>query len=153
MKDEIKQRWLPVGVLAVALFAINVIGRWVAESIDTDDKKSVAGLVVFGVIALVFAVLAVYWGRNRPMARVVADLAFGAIAGCALSIMLGPLLIGASPFAQGAGAFFAQIWLYGAVAGAGTVLGLIGLIAVGADYKAKQLKSFAERSKSRPRRV
>jgi hypothetical protein len=153
VKDELKQRLLPVGVLAAVLFVINVIGRWVAKSIDSDDKKSVAGLVAFGVIALVFAVLAVYWGRNRPMARVVADLAFGAATGCALSILVGPLLVGASPFAQGAGAFFAQIWLYAAVAGAGTLLGLIGLIAVGADYKAKQLRSFAERAKSRPRRV
>lgn len=153
MNDVTKQRLLPIGVLAAALFALNVIGRWVAKLIDDTAKEEIAGLVAFGVIVVVFAVLAAYWGRIRPMSRVVADLAFAAAAGCALSILLGPLLVGLSPFHAGAGAFFAQIWTYAGITAAGTALGLIGLVAVGADYKARQLKSFADRVKGKPRRA
>ncbi|MEV4412104.1 hypothetical protein [Catellatospora sp. NPDC049609] len=148
-----KERWLPVGAIAGVLFAVNVVARWVAKGIDDADKQSMAGFVALGVIGLVFLVMAVRWGRTRPIARVVADLAAAGGVACLLSIFLGPLLTWESPFANGAGAFFAQIWVYAAVFAVGTGLGLAGLVAFAADYRSKQLKSFAERSKAHPRRV
>ncbi len=148
-----KERWLPVGVIAGVLFVINVVARWVAKGIDDADKQSVAGLVALGVIGLVFLVAAAYWGRTRPIWRVVADLAAAGGVACLLSIFVGPLLVGESPFAHGAGAFFAQIWVYAAVFAVGTGLGLAGLVAFTADYRSKQLKAYADRTKATPRRV
>lgn len=148
-----KERWLPVGVIAGVLFVVNVVGRWVAKGIDDADSQATAGFIALGVIGLVFFAMALYWGRTRPLWRVVGDLAAAGGVACLLSILVGPLLAGDGPFANGAGAFFAQIWVYAAVFAVGTGLGLIGLIAFAADYRAKQLKAFAERAKAHPRRV
>ncbi|MDI1459872.1 hypothetical protein QEZ54_02725 [Catellatospora sp. KI3] len=150
-----KERWLPVGVIAAVLFAVNLVARWVAKGITDADRQSVAGLVALGVIGLVFLVMAVYWGRVRPQARVVADLAAAGGVACLLSILVGPLLAGEGPFAHGAGAFFNQIWLYAGVFIIGTGLGLVGLMAFNADHRARQLKAFAQQqhSKARPRRA
>ncbi|WP_155374384.1 hypothetical protein [Catellatospora vulcania] len=150
-----KERWLPVGVIAGVLFVINVIARWVAKGIDDPDTEATAGFVALGVIGLVFFVMALYWGRTRPWSRVAADLGAAAFAGCVLSIFVGPLAAGEGPFAHGAGAFFQQVWVYAAVYAAGLGLGMAGLIAFAADYRAKQLKAFAERAKAkaRPSRV
>ncbi|GAA2362020.1 hypothetical protein Cme02nite_42740 [Catellatospora methionotrophica] len=148
-----KERWLPVGVIAGVLFVINVVARWVAKGIDDPDTEATAGFVALGAIGLVFFAMALYWGRVRPWSRVVADLAAAAVVGCLLSILVGPFLAGESPFVNGAGAFFQQVWVYGAIFAVGVGLGMVGLIAFAADYRAKQLKLFAERTKSHPRRV
>jgi hypothetical protein len=140
-------------VIAGVLFVVNVVARWVAKGIDDADTQVTAGFIALGVIGLVFLAMAAYWGRTRPLARVVADLAAAGGFACLLSILLGPVLAGESPFANGAGAFFAQIWVYAAVFAAGTGLGLVGLIAFTADYRSKQLKAYADRAKANPRRV
>lgn len=148
-----KERWLPVGVIAGVLFVINVIARWVAKGIDDPDTEATAGFIALGAIGLVFFAMALYWGRTRPWSRVAADLGFAAIAGCLLSILIGPLVAGEGPFAHGAGEFFKQVWFYGAIFAVGTGLGMAALMAFAADYRARQLKAFAERAKAHPRRV
>ncbi|GAA1361134.1 MULTISPECIES: hypothetical protein [Catellatospora] len=148
-----KERWLPVGVIAGVLFVVNVVARWVAKGIDDPDTEATAGFIALGVIGLVFFAMALYWGRLRPWSRVVADLGAAAFAACLLSIFVGPLAAGEGPFAHGAGAFFNQVWVYAAVFAIGTGLGMVGLIAFAADYRARQLKLFAERAKAHPRRV
>jgi hypothetical protein len=148
-----KERWLPVGVIAGVLFVVNVVARWVGKRIDDPDTQATAGFIALGVIGLVFFAMTLYWGRIRPTARVFADLAAAAVGACLLSIFVGPLTAGEGPFAHGAGAFFAQVWVYAAVFATGTGLAMVGLIAFAADYRAKQLKLFAERAKAHPRRV
>ncbi|GHJ50224.1 hypothetical protein Cs7R123_75660 [Catellatospora sp. TT07R-123] len=148
-----KERWLPVGVIAGTLFVVNVVARWIAKGIEDDAKQGVAGMIALGVIGLVFFGMAIYWGRIRPQARVVADLAAAGGVACLLSALVGPLLAGENPFGPGAGAFFSQIWFYGGVFIVGTGLGLLVLTAFATDYRARQLKSFAQQAKARPRRV
>lgn len=153
------QRWRTVGILALVLFALNVAGRWTAKLLKAenqaalDSKKSVAGLVLIVVIGLVFVAMTVYWGRLRPFARVAQDLGGAALVSCLLAIFVGPLTVGESPFANGAGAFFSQIWVWGGLAIGGTLLGYMALVALTADYRSKQLKRFAERAKAVPKRV
>lgn len=153
------QRWRAAGILALALFALNVAGRWTAKLMKAenqaalDSKKDVAGLVLIIVIGLVFVGMTVYWGRIRPFPRVVQDLGAAALAACVLAIFVGPLTVGESPFENGAGAFFSQIFVWGGLAVGGTLLGYVGLVAFTADYRSKQLKRFAERSKAVPKRV
>jgi hypothetical protein len=153
------QRWRAAGILALVLFALNVAGRWTAKLLKADTpvalerKQEVAGFVLIAVIGLVFLGMTVYWGRLRPFARVAQDLGAAALASCLLAVFVGPLTVGESPFQDGAGAFFTQVWVWGALAAGGTLLGYMGLVAFTADYRSKQLKRFADRSKAVPKRV
>src|SRR5262245_15576406 len=112
-------RWREVGIVALVLFAINVGGRVWAKNLKATndmalaDRQARAGFVALGLIGLVFLAMALYWGRIRTMWRTCTELGFAAVAACLLSIFIGPLTVGKSPFAGGAGAFFAQIWWWG----------------------------------------
>jgi hypothetical protein len=158
MKDFIL-RWREVGLIALALFAINLCGRWAAKLIKSEnqqvleERQSLAGFITLGAIFLAFFGLTLYWGRKRTMWKVCTELGFAGFLACALSIFLGPLIFGSSPFADGAGAFFAQIWWWAAMAIGGVFLGYVGLISFTADYKSRQLKAYADRAKAQPRRV
>lgn len=152
-------RWREVIILVAVLFALNVGGRWTAKLLKADteqalaDKQTIAGFVLIGVLGLVFMAMTLYWARIRPFPKVGSDLGLAAVVACLLSVFIAPLTVGESPFAKGAGAFFAQFWTWGGLALGGTLLGYIILIAFTADYRSKQLKSFAERKKVVPKRV
>ena len=111
-------RWRNVGVLAGALFAVNVVARLIIRlGFDGDDAAADrVSLAMFVVIGLILAVVAFGWGRRRPLAAWGADVALAVLVALALTVLVGPLLVGHSPFAGGAGTFFAQIWLYGGFA-------------------------------------
>jgi hypothetical protein len=150
-----KERWLPVGALAVGLFAINVVGRVIAKfwGDGNDDREIRVGLVALGVIGLTMLVAATVWVRRHPMPRVWADLGFAAGAACLVSVLVGPFLVGEQPFAEGAGLFFRQIWWYAGIAlGAGVLGGLI-VMTMGKDWKSQAWKRYADRAVARPRRV
>lgn len=149
-----RERWLRIGMLAGALFAINVAARLVTRLAyhNDDDRQTTVGLVSLSVIGVVFAVMVFIWGRNRPIGVVVADLAGAALIGCALTIFVGPFISGEGPFSDGAGVFFGQIWQYAGFAGGGTLVGYLLLIAFGLDYKSKMLARIAQAGMSKPRR-
>lgn len=150
-----RQRWLRIGVLAGALFAINVAARLVARLAyhSDDDKQTAVGLVSMVVIGLVFAGLAFVWGRDRPFGVLVADLAGAAVIGCAFTIFVGPFISGEGPFSDGAGVFFGQIWQYGGFTIGGTLVGFLILTALGLDHRSQTLKRIAETRLAKPRRV
>jgi hypothetical protein len=149
-----RERWLRIGVLAGALFAINVAARLVTRLAyhNDDDKQTTVGLVSLAVVGVVFAVMVFLWGRDRSIGVVVADLAGAAVIGCALTIFIGPFISGEGPFSDGAGVFFGQIWQYAGFAGGGTLIGYLLLIALGLDYKSKVLARIARTGLSKPRR-
>jgi hypothetical protein len=149
------ERWLRIGVLAGALFAINVAARLVARLAfnGNDDRQTTLGLLSMAVIGLTFAVLAFVWGRNRPLGILVADLAGAAAIGCALTIFIGPFISGEGPFSDGAGVFFGQIWQYAGFSAGGTLVGFLVLTALGMDYKSKYLKRVAQTGLAKPRRA
>lgn len=152
-------RWREVGILAGVLFALNVAGLWTAKLLKAENQQALeknqtmAGFVLIGVLGLVFVLATFFWGRVRPIARVGADLGAAAVVSCLLSVFVGPLLTGESPFADGAGAFFAKIWTWGGLAILGSALGYIILVAFTADYRSKQLKNFAQRRQAVPKRL
>lgn len=150
-----KGRWLPVGVLAGVLFAVNVIARLVTR-FAFDGRPEIqdrASLVMFGVIGLILAVVAATWARRSPVARWGPELAAAVLAALALTVFVGPFISGSSPFANGAGEFFSQIWLYAGFAGAGALLGYLVLTALGLDHRSQSLKRYAEVKQAKPRRV
>jgi hypothetical protein len=150
-----RDRWLRIGSLAVGLFLVNVAARLVARFGFPDDAEAQdrISLAMFAVIALVLAVLAFGWGRRHPFGRLVADLAGAVLIACALTVFVGPLLFGDNPFAGGPGEFFLQIWLYAGFAAGGVALGYLLLVALGRDYRSRQLARIASGAVTRPRKV
>ncbi|MGK5520062.1 hypothetical protein ACSNN9_11970 [Micromonospora sp. URMC 107] len=150
------ERWRAIGVLAVALFAVNVVARLVTRFGFDGDETAAADRVSLGmfvVIGLVLAAVAFVWGKRRPVAGWGADLAAAVGLALLLTVLVGPLLVGDNPFGGGAGTFFAQIWLYLAAAGVGVLLGYLLLTALGLDHRSQSLKRYAELRATKPRRV
>ncbi|MEU9506843.1 hypothetical protein AB0D32_11245 [Micromonospora sp. NPDC048170] len=150
------ERWRAIGVLTVALFAVNVVARLVTRfGFDGDDTAAAdrVSLGMFVVIGLALAAVAFVWGKRRPVAAWGADLAAAVGIALLLTVLVGPLLVGDNPFGGGAGTFFAQIWLYLAAAGVGVLLGFLLLTALGLDHRSQSLKRYAELKATKPRRV
>ncbi|GAA4694217.1 hypothetical protein [Phytohabitans rumicis] len=149
-----KDRWLPIGVLAGVLFAVNVAARLVAR-VGFDNKTEAQdriSLGMFVVIGLILATMAFIWGRRHPTARWIADIGAAALAAMLLTIFVGPFISGDTPFAGGAGEFFSQVWLYGGFAIGGSLVGYLLLVALGLDYRSQSLKRYAETKLAKPRR-
>jgi Na+/melibiose symporter-like transporter len=149
------QRWRAVGVLAGALFVVNVLARLVIK-VGFDQNDSAAdrvSLLMFLVIGVILAVVAFRWGRDRPVARWSADVVAAVAVALALTVFVAPLLVGQNPFAGGAGLFFAQIWLYLAATAAGVLVGYLLLTALGLDHRSQQLKRYAQLKAAKPRKV
>ncbi|GIH12707.1 hypothetical protein [Rugosimonospora africana] len=150
-----KDRWLPVAVVAGVLFAVNAIARfivWLAAP-KSDATQIVIGLAVFGVVGVVMIWAGFRWGRRYPMSRVAPDLFMVVVASCLLSVVIGPLAGGSLPFREGVGLFFGEVWRYVLYAAAGAVLGLLVLTTLGMDYRSQALKRYAELKQAKPRRV
>ncbi|MFI6260731.1 hypothetical protein [Micromonospora sp. NPDC051006] len=149
------KRWRDVGVLAAALFAVNVVARLIIHfGFDGDDTAADrVSLGMFVVIGLILAAVAFAWGRRRPLGAWAADVAAAVLVAMLLTVLVGPLLVGNNPFSGGAGTFFAQIWLYLAATIAGTLIGYLLLTALGRDHRSQTLKRYAEVKTAKPRRV
>lgn len=150
-----QDRWRPVVVLAGGLFAVNVVARLIVEfgyAGDTEAADRVS-LGMFAVIGVILASVAFVWGQRHPVSRWVGELAVVVLIAMALTIFVGPFVNGSHPFAEGAGAFFAQVWLYAAFAGGGALIGYLLVTALGRDYRSRSLQRYAEQARSKPRRV
>ncbi|GIF24558.1 Na+/melibiose symporter-like transporter [Actinoplanes tereljensis] len=151
-----RQRWFSAAALAVGLFAINVAARLIIRfGFDGDDSaESRATIVMFGVIGLVLAIWTFLASqRKRPSEWLLPDLVVGAVGGLLLTVLVGPFLSGSQPFKNGAGDFFAQIWLYSGFAIVGTLLGYWIAMMLGRDYRSRSLKAFTQRNAAKPRKV
>jgi Kef-type K+ transport system membrane component KefB len=150
-----KDRWRLIVGLAGALFAINVIARLITHfgyDGDTEAADRIS-LAMFAVIGVVLAVLAFRWAERSPAATWTGQLGAVVLIAMVLTIFVGPFVTGDQPFADGAGSFFAQIWLYCGFAGGGALLGYLLVTALGRDHRSQSLKRYAELARSRPRRV
>ncbi|WP_328462210.1 hypothetical protein OHA21_34620 [Actinoplanes sp. NBC_00393] len=150
-----EQRWFRITVLAVALFAINAVARLVVRfGFDgSDTAQSRATIVMFVLISLVLGTLTFIRAQRVRPSDWLPDIGFGALGGMLLTVLVGPFISGNGPFANGAGDFFAQIWLYAGCSIAGTLLGYWVAVLLGRDYRSKSLKAFTERRHTHPRRV
>jgi hypothetical protein len=149
------KRWLPVGVLAVVLFAVNVVSRLIVRlGYDgSESAQGVASMVMFGTIAVIMAAVTFVVARRRPVGRWLPDLAAAGGAALLLTIFVGPFISGDAPFSGGAGNFFEQVWLYAAFAGGGALIGFLVVTALGLDYRSQSLKRYAQQKLARPRRA
>jgi Na+/melibiose symporter-like transporter len=150
-----QQRWFPIAALAVGLFAINVAARLVIRFgfKDNDSAEDRATIVMFAIIGLTLAIWTFLDAQRRPPSQWLPIVGFGAAGGMLLTVLVGPFVSGNQPFANGAGDFFSQVWLYGGFAIVGTVLGYWVSMLLALDYRSRSLKAFSEQRKAKPRRV
>ncbi len=150
-----QQRWFPIAALAVGLFAINLVTRLVIRfGFESEDAaQSRATIIMFALIGLVLAVWTFRAAQRRRPSEWLPDTALAAVAAMLLSVLVGPFVSGGEPFADGAGTFFAQIWLYAGFAIVGTLLGYWVAVMLGRDYRSRSLKAFTQARQARPRRV
>ncbi|WP_344133412.1 hypothetical protein [Luedemannella flava] len=150
-----KNRWVPIGVLTVALFVINAAARLVTRLADIadEDAQTKLGLIAVAASAVVMVAAAAWWTVRHPAGRVVADLGAAGIVGALLTALIGPLVGGVGPFAGGLGNFVAQVLLFLGITAVGGLLGYLGVVALGRDWRSRGLKRYAENYRSRPRRV
>jgi hypothetical protein len=150
-----KERWLPVGVLAGALFVVNVIARLVVRFAagSDDDKQVTIGLWALVATGVVLIPVAYWWARRWPLPRVLGDIAVAVVAACVLAVLIGPFVSGVAPFSQGVGLVFRQFFYFLAMSAGGVLLGLLAVMTAGQDYKSQAWKRYAERVQAKPRKV
>ncbi|MEU7902782.1 hypothetical protein [Actinoplanes sp. NPDC049118] len=150
-----RQRWVPVAVLAAGLFAINVIARLVIRIgfADNETAEGRVSIIMFAAIGIVLAVVTFIRAQRVPPSSWLPELAAAAIGGMLLTILVGPFVSGDTPFSAGAGNFFSQVWLYSGFAIVGTLLGYWIATMLGRDYRSRSLQAFAKARTTRPRRV
>lgn len=150
-----KERWLPVGVVAGVLFVVNIVARLVVRIAAGSDegKQTKIGLIAFVAVGVVVLAAAVWWSRRFLMPRVVGDLAMAVLAACVLSVLVGPFISSGEPFGGGAGYVIAQFFTYLVVCAAGGLFGVVGVMVAGADRKSQAWKRYAETIQAKPSRV
>jgi hypothetical protein len=151
----VKERWLPVGLLAAGLFATNLIARVIVRltASKSATNQTRIGLIAMIAVAVVMIGAAYWWARRHPMPRVFADLATAIGVACVLSVLIGPFAGGSRPFKEGSAFFVAEVWHYLAIAAGGAVFGLLVVMALGQDWKSQAWKRYTENVKAKPRRV
>jgi hypothetical protein len=150
-----KERWLPVGLVAGALFLVNVVARLVVRFAagDDDDKQITIGLWALFAVGAVMIPVAFWYARRHPMLRVVADLGIAVVAACVLAVLIGPFVSGSTPFGDGAGLVFRQFFYFVGLSAIGAVLGVLVLMTFGLDYRSQSWKRYIDRAGTKPRRV
>jgi hypothetical protein len=150
-----KDRWLPIGVLAGLLFAINIAARLVTRIGDfaKEDQQLLIGIISMSAVALLLIGATARWAVRYPIGRVVADLGAAAGIACLLSVLIGPFLGGSKPFAGGLGFFVGQILLFALLSGVGVLFGFLGVVVLGKDWKSRGLKRYEQTYRAKPPRV
>jgi hypothetical protein len=150
----VKQRWLPVGLLALAIFVVNGVARIVTDKGEfvEETEQLTIGFIAVSVVAVLLIGAAAWWAVRYPFLRLLGDIGAAVGAGALLSVLVGPFLVGSKPFAEGLGNFVGQLLLFLSVAAVGVFLGFAGVVAVGKDWKSRGLRRYEQRYRSRPHR-
>jgi len=148
----VKQRWLPVGVLALAIFVINVVARFVSWrlKVDNPDAQSRLGAIGVIVVGLVLVGASTWWSVRFPFGRVVADLGLAVIVGTLLALVIGPFAGGSRPFAEGLESFVGEMLLFFGVGAVAGLLGFVLVTAIGRDWRGRSLKRYERRYARKP---
>ncbi len=150
-----KQRWLPVGLIALAIFVVNGASRLISHKFEINDDAAQATLGRIGVIVigvLLFAV-AIWWAIKYPFQRLIADVGLAILAGTVLAVVIGPFLGGSRPFAEGLEFFVYEVLLFLGIGAAAILLGFVVAVALGKDWRSRGLKRYEQHYARKPHRT
>jgi hypothetical protein len=152
LEESMKERWLPVGILAGGLFLVNIVARIVVlVAAGKDDGKQITiGLWALIGVGAVMIPVAYWWARRYPMARVLGDLAVAVVAACLLAVIVGPFVSGTRPFRAGVGTFLLQVLYFVGVSAGGVLFGLLAVMTAGQDYKSRSWKRYTDSVRAKP---
>jgi len=140
----VNRRWVRVGLLALGIFAVNAISRfitWKLKIVDESQQLTI-GFVAVAVVAVGLAVAAGWWAIGHRFSRLFADLGAAVGVGAILSLFVGPFAGGAKPFDEGLGFFVGQVLMFIGVAAVGVSLGYLTVVALGKDWKSRGLLRY-----------
>jgi hypothetical protein len=142
----VPKRWVRVGVLALVIFVVNGLSRFITWKADIvkDTEQLRLGLVALAFVTLIIAVATGWWAVRYPFGRIFADVGAAVGIGGLLSVLIGPFLGGATPFAGGLGFFVGQVLMFAGLAAVGVFLGYVSVVALGKDWKSRGLKRYEE---------
>jgi len=151
----LRHRWTPILLVAAGLFAINVISRVIlwATGVQSDVKMTEAGFYSMLAMALVGGYAGFRWAKRYEMVRVVGEVSAAIVIATLLAVFVGPLIVGLSPVDGGTGIVLRQLGLCFAVCALGAFVGLLIVLAMGADRKSRAWKATEDRLRAKPRRV
>ena len=104
-------------------------------------------MVAYGGMAAVFLAVAVagaWWAVRYPFSRLLFDVGAAVVVFAFLAVLVGPLLVGDSPFDSGLAFIVGQILLLIAVGLVGALLGFAAMVTVGKDWKSRGLRQYEE---------
>jgi hypothetical protein len=150
----VKQRWLPVGLFALAMFLVNCLARFISwkagiESENTQNKLGIIGVLA---VAIVVIVMSVRWSIRYPFPRVFGDVILAVSIGALLSVFIGPLAGGGKPFSESLEFTVYEILLFLAIGLVAMFVGFMAVTALGKDWKSRGLKRHEQRYRH-PRRA
>lgn len=150
----LRHRLVPVAVVALALLAVNVIGRLVVllAGVKADNKLLLASLYSMLAMAVLAGLAGFRWARRYETARVVGEVGFAVVLGSLLTVLVGPLVVGMSPFHGGFNAFLELLGLCFAITALGAAIGALLVLAIGQDRTSRAWRYQAESYRAKPRR-
>jgi hypothetical protein len=150
-----KNRWVMVGVVALAIFLINGISRLISRLAFSDNASGADPMAYIGAGAVILLMIGagIYWAIRYPFSRIFFDLAAAAVAGALLSLIIGPFIGGTVPFKEGLASFVGEFLQFLGLAAIGVFLGFVGTIVAGKDWKSRGLKRYEERYQKRTHRT
>ena len=139
-----RQRWLPVGIVALVIFVVNAVFRLISwkGGITSDEGQTSLSVVGTLVVGVALAVAGARWAVRYPFSRVAGDLLLAILVGTVLAVVVGPFVANSRPMADGLESFVAQILLFLAVGFGSALLGFVCMVAVGKDWKSRGLRRY-----------
>jgi hypothetical protein len=149
-------RWVKVAAVGLGFFVINAISRLISLATQPDEEPSVLGpvddtgqtvLAVVGALLVVALMTgaAAWWSVRHPIGRVVADLGLATLIGTVLSLLIGPLVVGDAPFAEGLESFVYQFLQFLGLGALGILLGFSAMTVLGKDWRSRGLAAYVDR--------
>jgi hypothetical protein len=152
-----KNRWVRVGLVALAIFLVNAVSRLVSlitHRSDTTTGVNLISLVGAAAVVVLVALAAAYWAVRYPFARIFFDLGSAAVVGALLSLIIGPLVGGNAPFKEGLGTFVGEFLQFLGLAAIGGFFGFVTMIVLGKDWKSRGYRAYEQKyQQKRPHRT
>ena len=150
----LQRRWVRVGLLALTIFVVNAISRFITWKFNVVDeaKQTKLDVLLIGVLMLVVVLATGWWSIRYPFPRVFFDIGTAIVVGVLACLLLAPFAGGVRPLREGLGVFMAELLVFVGVAAIGGFLAFFAVVAVGKDWKSRGLRRYEQDYLKRPHR-